>query len=182
MTLSLAWLDSWVTWMVLPRLSLVTMSGCFSTSCSRYAWHLQRTSYHVLQPSHPPPLPGVGVWITWLRWWIINIEIFSPTECKLVSFIISVEGESEWQDVVVGVGRGLVVVDVGGRYPLPGQGAISRHCQSIILSHHLGRDEDRTIGVAPIVNKFLVLLRLTILNIILWSTWTFSTEKLNQNL
>ena len=60
MTVSLAWPDSWVTWMVLPRLSLVTMSGCFSTSCSRYAWHLQRTSYHVLQPSHPPPL-------TWSR-------------------------------------------------------------------------------------------------------------------
>ena len=50
------------------------------------------------------------------------------------------------------------------------------------MSYHLGRDEDRTIGVKPIVNKFRVLLRLTILNIILWSTWTFSTEKLNQNL
>ena len=51
-----------------------------------------------------------------------------------------------------------------------------------IMSHHFGRDDDRTIGVKPIVNKFRVLLRFTILNIILWSTCTFSTEKENQNL
>ena len=52
-----------------------------------------------------------------------------------------------------------------------GKGQISRHYyKSIIMSYHLGRDEDRTIGVKPIVNKFRVLLRLTILNIILWST------------
>ena len=48
--------------------------------------------------------------------------------------------------------------------------------------HHLGLEDDLTIGVSPMVNKFLVLLRLTILKMILWSLWTFSTEKLNQNL
>jgi hypothetical protein len=37
-------------------------------------------------------------------------------------------------------------------------------------------------GVRPRVNRFLVLLRFTILKMILWSTWTLSTEKLNQNL
>ena len=50
------------------------------------------------------------------------------------------------------------------------------------MSHHLGREVDRTIGVKPMVNRFRVLLRLTILKMILWSTCTFSTEKLNQNL
>ena len=37
-------------------------------------------------------------------------------------------------------------------------------------------------GVRPKVNRFLVLLRFTMLKMILWSTCTLSTEKLNQNL
>ena len=37
-------------------------------------------------------------------------------------------------------------------------------------------------GVRPTRNRFLDLLRLTMLKIILWSSCTFSTEKLNQNL
>ena len=39
-----------------------------------------------------------------------------------------------------------------------------------ILSHHLGREEDLTIGVRPKVKRFLVLLRLTMLKMIRWST------------
>ena len=62
------------------------------------------------------------------------------------------------------VGR-FVIVDVCGWYPLPGGGQKLSDCQSII-SHHFCRDDDRTIGVMPIVNKFRVLLRFTILNII----------------
>ena len=62
--------------------------------------------------------------------------------------------------------RGLVVVDISCWYPLPGGGYTIQDSKSI-MSHHFGRDEDRTIGVKPIVNKFRVLLRFTILNIIL---------------
>ena len=83
--------------------------------------------------------------------------------------------------------------------------------QYSLSTHHLGLEVDLTIGVRPMVNRFLVtqssvrdldssankrtlrqfkisdafclvLLRLTMLKMILWSTWTFSTEKLNQNL
>ena len=48
--------------------------------------------------------------------------------------------------------------------------------------YHFGLEEERTMGVRPRRNRFLVLLKLTTLKIILWSTWTLSTEKLNQNL
>ena len=47
---------------------------------------------------------------------------------------------------------------------------------------HLGREVERTMGVRPMVKRFLVLLRFTMLKMILWSGATFSTEKLNQNL
>ena len=46
----------------------------------------------------------------------------------------------------------------------------------------MGREVERTMGVRPMVKRFLVLLRFTMLKMILWSGATFSTEKLNQNL
>ena len=49
-------------------------------------------------------------------------------------------------------------------------------------AHQRGLEDDRTIGVRPTRNRFLDLLRLTMLKMILWSWWTFSTEKLNHSL
>ena len=50
------------------------------------------------------------------------------------------------------------------------------------ICYHLGLEVDLTRGVRPSLKRFLDLLRLTMLKMILWSVWTFSTVKLNQNL
>ena len=47
--------------------------------------------------------------------------------------------------------------------------------------YHFDRLVDLTTGVIPFWKRFFVLLKLTMLKMILWSFWTFSTLKLNQN-
>ena len=51
-----------------------------------------------------------------------------------------------------------------------------------MISDHFCLLVDRTTGVIPSWKRFLVLLRLTMLKITLWSSWTLSTVKWNQNL
>ena len=78
----------------------------------------------------------------------------------------------------------LVIIHIRLWNPLPVTPLHAKYLKTknIEILDHFGRDEDRTIGVRPRVKRFLVLLKLTMLKMIRWSTCTLSTEKLNQNL
>ena len=75
----------------------------------------------------------------------------------------------------------LVIIHIRLWNPLP-ENVKCETLNEIKILDHFGLDEDLTIGVRPSVKRFLVLLKLTMLKMIRWSTWTLSTEKLNQNL
>ena len=69
----------------------------------------------------------------------------------------------------------LVVIHICLRNPLPAQGVVADWFGWLVatleaLFHHFGLDDDLTMGVRPRVKRFLVLLKLTMLKMIRWST------------
>ena len=82
----------------------------------------------------------------------------------------------------------LVVIHICLRNPLPAQGVVGWLVVLVVwlvwlsgwfgclvatleaLFHHFGLDDDLTMGVRPRVKRFLVLLKLTMLKMIRWST------------